>query len=72
MTRARAYVSGLGYYLLYINGARVGTTTLGPGWTSYNQTVLYEIHDVTSLFSEGVSTYTVALQLGNGADVIVI
>ena len=41
VTWARAYVSGLGYYELFVNGGRVGTAVLDPGWTAYNHTVLY-------------------------------
>lgn len=33
VARARAYISGLGYYELYLNGAKVGDRVLDPGWT---------------------------------------
>src|SRR5690606_20257759 len=35
--RARAYVSGLGYYEMHLNGDRVGNRSLDPGWTSYDK-----------------------------------
>ena len=38
---ARAYVSGLGYYELYLNGQKVGDRVLDPGWTTYTKQVLY-------------------------------
>ena len=41
ITRARAYVSGLGYYELHLNGQRVGDHVLDPGWTTYSKRVLY-------------------------------
>jgi len=53
VARARAYVSGLGYYELRINGARVGDQVLDPGWTTYSRRVLYSTYDVTSLLRRG-------------------
>src|ERR1017187_6480715 len=38
--RATAYISGLGYYELYINGRRISDHVLDPGFTDYNQRVL--------------------------------
>jgi hypothetical protein len=37
---ARAYISGLGYYKLYINETRIGDHELDPAFTSYGKTVL--------------------------------
>jgi alpha-L-rhamnosidase len=51
--RARAYVSGLGYYELRLNGAKVGEQVLDPGWTTYSKRVLYATHDVTALLRRG-------------------
>src|ERR1035437_9869873 len=34
ISRARVYVSGLGYYELRLNGQRVGDQVLDPGWTA--------------------------------------
>ena len=45
---ARAYVSGLGYDELHINGQRVGDHVLDPGITAYNKRVLYSTYDLTS------------------------
>lgn len=33
--RAKAYIAGLGYHELYINGQRVGSNVLDPAWTYY-------------------------------------
>jgi alpha-L-rhamnosidase len=68
---ARAYVVGLGYYQLFIDGARVGTSYLDPGWTTYSKTTLYSTYDVTSFFapaskSSATSTHAVGVELGNG------
>ena len=63
---ARAYIAGLGYATLYINGQRIGTGRLDPGWTSYDKTVLYVVHDVTKELSSAGAEATVGLELGNG------
>jgi len=62
--RARAYVSGLGYYELRLNGERVGDHVLDPGWTSYARRVLYSTYDVTAQLRRGPNA--LGLMLGNG------
>jgi alpha-L-rhamnosidase len=64
IARARAYVSGLGYYELRLNGAKVGDQVLDPGWTSYSKRVLYSTYDVTAQLKRG--TNAVGIMLGNG------
>jgi alpha-L-rhamnosidase len=61
---ARAYVTGLGYFELSINGHRVGKDVLNPGWTSYVKRVLYSTYDVTQLLKRGQNA--VGIMLGNG------
>lgn len=51
--RARAYVAGLGYYELRLNGRKVGDHVLDPGTTSYDRRVLYVTYDVTPYLQEG-------------------
>ena len=62
--RATAYVCGLGYNELHINGRKVGDHVLDPGFTAYNERVLYLGYDVTPLLQAGKSTLGVIL--GNG------
>ncbi len=62
--RARAFVSGLGYYELRLNGERVGDHVLDPGWTTYSRRVLYSTYDVTSQLQQGPNA--VGVMLGNG------
>ncbi|MFO7976142.1 MAG: family 78 glycoside hydrolase catalytic domain [Candidatus Hydrogenedentota bacterium] len=62
--RARAYVTGLGYYELRLNGAKVGDHWLDPGWTDYSERVLYATYDVTDALGEGYNA--VGIMLGNG------
>jgi alpha-L-rhamnosidase len=61
---ARLYLSGLAYYEAVINGHRVGTQVLDPGFTDYDETVLYATHDVTSLLGQGANILDVTLGRG--------
>ena len=62
--RARAYVAGLGYYELRINGRKVGDHVLDPGWTTFEKRVLYSTYDVTDYLRAGDNA--VGLMLGQG------
>jgi hypothetical protein len=64
LQRALLHISGLGHYSLRINGWPVGTGLLTPGWTDYDQTVLYDTHDVTALVKAGANA--AALELASG------
>lgn len=64
VSRARIYVSGIGYYELFVNGARIGDSVLDPAWTDYNARVLYATYDVTHQLTKGPNVIGVAL--GNG------
>jgi alpha-L-rhamnosidase len=64
LKRAIAFVSGLGYYELSVNGHKAGDDLLSPGWTKYDRTCLYDTRDLTPLVSEGRNT--IGLILGNG------
>ena len=61
---ARAYVAGLGYYKLYLNGRRVGDHELDPGFTVYDKTDLYTTYDVTQALRSGDNTIGVSLGRG--------
>ncbi|TDD65088.1 hydrolase [Jiangella aurantiaca] len=62
--RARLYASGVAYHDLHLNGARVGDSVLDPGFTDYEETVLYVTHDITDLLRQGENT--LAAELGRG------
>ena len=64
ISRARVYVSGLGYYELRLNGQRVGDQVLDPGWTAYSKRVLYSTCDVTEQLKRGQNA--LGVMLGNG------
>jgi alpha-L-rhamnosidase len=61
---ARAYVSGLGFYELYVNGERIGDQVLDPGWTSYDKLVMYSTYDITDELVKGENA--VGVMLGTG------
>jgi len=62
--RARAFVSGVGYYEFHINGWKVGEHLLSPAKTDYRKQVLYDSLDITDLLTEG--TNATGLMLGSG------
>ena len=62
--QARAYVCGLGYYELYLNGEKVGDHILDPGYTRYDRRALYVTYDVTDLLQRGPNA--IGVILGNG------
>ncbi len=64
VARARAYVTGLGYYELYLNGRKVGDHVLDPTWTAYEDRVFYATYDVTERLERGDAA--VGIMLGNG------
>jgi alpha-L-rhamnosidase len=77
---ATVHVSGLGYYELYLNGARVGDHVLAPAPTNYDARnlrhllydysdrsstrVLYNTFDVSALLKQGQNA--IGVILGNG------
>ncbi|MEV5721616.1 family 78 glycoside hydrolase catalytic domain [Amycolatopsis mediterranei] len=61
---ARAYVYGLGFYELHLNGGKVGDQVLSPGSTPYDKRNLYDSFDVTAQVHKGPNA--AGLWLGNG------
>ncbi len=61
---ARAYVSGLGWYEMRLNGQKVGTAVLDPAQTAYNERVLYSTYDITDHLQSGANV--VGVVVGNG------
>ncbi|MDB5159316.1 MAG: alpha-L-rhamnosidase [Mucilaginibacter sp.] len=78
--RATVYVSGLGFYELFLNGQKIGDQVLAPAVTNYDQRslkkllypyddqstqrVLYNTFDVTNSINQ--SNNTIGILLGNG------
>ncbi len=61
---ATAYVCGLGFYELTLNGRKVGESEFAPLWSDYEKSVYYNTYDVTSLLQTGDNA--VGVLLGNG------
>lgn len=50
--KARVYISGLGYYVLYINGQKVGDHVLDPGTSDYSKRILYATYDIAGFLKK--------------------
>lgn len=61
---AVVYVTGLGFYRLYINGERIGKQVLTPAPTDYTKSILYNTYDVTNEIRKGENV--IGTILGNG------
>ena len=61
---ARLDVTGLGYYVLRLDGKPLDDRVLAPGWTSYNKRVLYDSYDVTDRLAAGRHAFGVVLGRG--------
>ena len=64
LVRAVVHVCGLGQYVLFLNGSKVGDYLLAPGWSDYRKTVLYDTYDLTKLIKAGDNA--LGLMLSNG------
>ncbi|WP_253274003.1 family 78 glycoside hydrolase catalytic domain [Flammeovirga sp. OC4] len=61
---ARAYVCGLGYYELYLNGNKVGNHVLDPAPSNYDKQAYYVAYDVTEQLKKGKNA--IGAIVGNG------
>ncbi|KRA25333.1 hypothetical protein ASD65_13555 [Microbacterium sp. Root61] len=61
---AKVHVSAKGIYRLYVNGHKVGTDELAPGWTEYRDRITYQSWDVSGLLHPGRNS--IAALLGDG------
>ena len=62
--RATAYVSGLGWSELSVDGKKVGDAVLSPQFTDYDESVPYEVRDLTAALVPGA--HAIGVTLGNG------
>lgn len=60
---AYAFICGVGYNELYINGKKAGENRLDPGFTRFDKRVLYTTYDITELLKD---QNTFGVVLGNG------
>ena len=66
--RATAYICGLGFYEMSLNGRKVSDHVLDPAWTQYDRRSLYVAHDVTSYLKTGSNALGVILGTGHFDD----
>jgi alpha-L-rhamnosidase len=64
VVRARAHITARGLYRLQVNGARIGSDELTPGWTDYRFRVQYQTYDITAQLHEGANALGVLLNSG--------
>lgn len=64
LRRATAFVSGLGFYELYLNGEKVDGSYFNTAIADYSKSIPYLAHDVTDKVVEGGNT--IGTILGNG------
>ncbi|SPO00280.1 related to alfa-L-rhamnosidase [Cephalotrichum gorgonifer] len=50
--KARVYMTSQGVYDLRVNGKPVSTDFMNPGWTNYQDRLLYQVYDVAGALSE--------------------
>ncbi len=53
---ARLYITAKGVYEAFINGKKVGTDIMSPGWTPATKSISTLTYDVSNMLSEGVNT----------------
>jgi alpha-L-rhamnosidase len=64
VTKATAYICGLGLYELHINGKKIGDQVLSPALSDYAKRTYYNTFDVTSAVVSGKNAFGIIL--GNG------
>ena len=62
--RARAFICGVGFHELHVNGSKAGDHYLAPAKTDFLRQVLYETINVTDMLVEGDNA--VGVNLGGG------
>lgn len=50
---AYGFFTAQGLYKAYLNGKKIGTDELTPGWTSYNKRLLYQTYDISMALCQG-------------------
>ena len=64
LASARLYVTALGNYRAYINGAQASGNVLTPGFTDFDKRINYQVYDVTPSITTGENT--IGAILGDG------
>jgi alpha-L-rhamnosidase len=53
---ARLYVTSLGVFQMFVNGAAVSDELLSPGWSTYGKRIVVNTYDVTGLLRVGANS----------------
>ena len=64
--RATIHVCGLGYYILKLNGQRIGDYLLAPAPTQYDKAAIYDTYDVSEKVKVFTNHFTLDVILGPG------
>lgn len=64
--RATAFVIGLGWYELHLNGSKIGDQVLAPANSDYSRRIIYDSYDVTKFVVKGANTAGLWLAGGYG------
>ena len=64
VANAQAYICGLGYYELYLNGEKVSDHVLDPAPSNYDKQAYYVNYDITEALGSGKNAFGIIL--GNG------
>ena len=64
VTRATAYICGLGFFELYLNGEKVSNSVMNPALSDYRKAVYYLALDITTQIKNGKNA--IGVILGNG------
>lgn len=64
VSKARLYLLGLGIHIPEINGERITDGVLQPGYSTYEDTLLYSTYDVTDYLEDGANVLGIALGKG--------
>lgn len=64
LSKATAYICGLGFFDLHVNGQLMGDSLMQPALTGYDQRCLYVTFDITSAMREGRNAVGVVLSNG--------
>ena len=63
-SEAWIWLTGLGFYELYVNGTRVGEAVLEPSWTHFDRRVEYRGYDIAGLLTGGENVLAIVLGTG--------
>ncbi|MBQ8308626.1 MAG: family 78 glycoside hydrolase catalytic domain [Clostridia bacterium] len=62
--KAVCYISGLGFFELFINGEKVGNEVLTPSFSNYDKRYYYCVFDIADYLEAGKNI--IAIKVGNG------